>query len=237
MADIVAPDPPEVVREPITVDQHRTPLWKSAIRAVKKELKWGQFLFHIHRGNRRSFTHPQVSHPILLFAHVHEKSFVFHPSEDSFPILFQWSVFSFRWYLVWKVLIAVYFVIWLGLSIAHFVRQYSELSTRVKWLVYLTNWTYLIFLLYLIVTAINVVRELVVKRQSTYRSYITVRPGSHMSFQEESTGGEPGISRYSGSYGTWERRLPSSFVLFSGRFWFQPIGNRHILRRPSTYTS
>ncbi|GAV05869.1 hypothetical protein RvY_15933 [Ramazzottius varieornatus] len=135
MAEIVAPDPPEVVREPIIVDQHRIPVWKSAIRAVKKELKWGKFLFHIHRGNRRSFTHPQ------------------------------WSVFSFRWYLIWKVFIAAYFVIWLGLSIAHFVRQYSELSTRVKWLLYLTNWTYLIFLLYLIVTAINVVRELVVKRQ------------------------------------------------------------------------
>ena len=85
-------------------------------------------------------------------------------------VCLQWTFLSFRSFVIWKVLIAAYFVIWLGLSVGNFVRQYAQLSSRVKWLVYLTNWTYLIFVSYLIVTAFNVVRELVLKRRSMFQT-------------------------------------------------------------------
>ncbi|OQV25302.1 hypothetical protein BV898_00985 [Hypsibius exemplaris] len=109
------------------------PCCATCSEACREEFHWRRLFFGIKPADRWYFTHPQ------------------------------WTFIRFSCFVVWKVLLAVYFVVWLGLTLVSFIASYPTHSTHEKWLIYLTNWTYLFFVSYVVVAAINVLHEVVLK--------------------------------------------------------------------------
>lgn len=68
---------------------------------------------------------------------------------------FQWSCVQPILWKIWKVVIAVYFLAWLGISIHDYFKDNPAATNALKWLVFLTHWTYLFFTSYLLISAGN----------------------------------------------------------------------------------
>ncbi|XP_055336588.1 uncharacterized protein LOC129587037 [Paramacrobiotus metropolitanus] len=83
------------------------------------------------------------------------KNFFFPITQRKRFIYPQWSGIPLTLWQTWKVILACYFIAWLVISIDR-QKKDNPVAPGWKWLIFLTHWTYVAFISYLILSAVNV---------------------------------------------------------------------------------
>ncbi|GAV08267.1 hypothetical protein RvY_17984 [Ramazzottius varieornatus] len=82
---------------------------------------------------------------------------IHHPSLFTRP---QWSAVPDMALKVWKVVLFMYFLAWLIVSVEDSLRRAQTQQQGDRWMIYLTHWTYLLFIFYLLFSALNTCFEI-----------------------------------------------------------------------------